>query len=62
MSCTEHEGIPGTTVRRALEDMQDRMPPDRWTALVAEAHRRTLIRPQTTLCRRDRCDRPHPMR
>ncbi|MGW9826313.1 putative transcriptional regulator of viral defense system [Brevibacterium pityocampae] len=40
---TEHEGIPGTTVRRALEDMRDRMQPDRWTALVAEARRRELI-------------------
>ena len=40
---TQHESIPVTTVRRALADMGDRMPPDRWEALVAEARRRELI-------------------
>ena len=40
---TQHEGIPTTTVRRALEDMRDRMPPDRWETLVAQARRRELI-------------------
>lgn len=40
---TQYQGIPGTTVRRALEDMQDRMPPDRWETLVADARRRALI-------------------
>lgn len=40
---THHEGIPTTTVRRALEDMQDRMPPERWANLVDEARQRQLI-------------------
>lgn len=40
---TRYEGTPATTVRRALEDMRDRMPPDRWEALVDEALRRDLI-------------------
>lgn len=37
------EGIPSTTVRRALDDLQGRMPPERWTALVEEARHRDLI-------------------
>lgn len=40
---TRYEGIPATTVRRALEDMRHRTPPDRWEALVEEALRRDLI-------------------
>ena len=40
---THYEGVPATTVRRALEDMRDRMPPDRWQAVVDEALRRDLI-------------------
>lgn len=40
---TRHEGIPATTVQRALGDMRHRMPPDRWEALVDEALRRDLI-------------------
>lgn len=40
---THYEGIPATTVRRALEDMRDRMPPERWRAVVDEALRRDLI-------------------
>ncbi|MDN5558490.1 MAG: hypothetical protein L0G23_03525 [Ruaniaceae bacterium] len=40
---TRYEGIPATTVRRALEDIRDRMPPDRWEVLVDEALRRGLI-------------------
>lgn len=40
---THYEGIPATTVRRALEDMWDRMPPERWRAVVDEALRRDLI-------------------
>lgn len=40
---TEYEGIPATTVRRALEDMRHRMPPDRWEALVDQALRRDVI-------------------
>lgn len=40
---TQHEGIPITTVRRALEDMRGRMPPDRWETLVAGARRRELL-------------------
>jgi len=43
---TYHEGIPATTVRRALEDMKHRMPLDRWEALVDEALRRELITDQ----------------
>ncbi|WOF24744.1 type IV toxin-antitoxin system AbiEi family antitoxin domain-containing protein [Microbacterium betulae] len=40
---THYEGIPATTVQRALEDMRDRMPPDRWEDMVDEALRRDLI-------------------
>lgn len=40
---TRYKGIPATTVRRALVDMRDRMPPERWRALVAEARRREFI-------------------
>lgn len=40
---TQYEGILSTTVRRAVTDMRDRMPPERWSALVAESHRRELI-------------------
>lgn len=40
---TRYEGVPATTVRRALEDMRDRMPPERWRAVVDEALRRELI-------------------
>lgn len=40
---THHEAIPATTVQRALEDMRDRMPPDRWEDMVDEALRRDLI-------------------
>ncbi len=40
---THYEGVPATTVRRALADMRDRMPPDRWEAVVDAALRRDLI-------------------
>lgn len=40
---THYERVPATTVRRALEDMRDRMPSDRWEAVVDEALRRDLI-------------------
>ncbi|MDQ0615296.1 putative transcriptional regulator of viral defense system [Microbacterium sp. W4I4] len=40
---TRYEGIPATTVQRALKDMQHRMPPDRWEALVDAAQRRELV-------------------
>lgn len=40
---TRYEGVPATTVRRALEDMRDRMPPDRWEAVVDEALKQDLI-------------------
>lgn len=40
---THYEGIPATTVHRALEDMRNRMPPHRWAVLVAEALRKDLI-------------------
>lgn len=38
-----YEGIPATTARRALDDMRNRMPPDRWETVVDEALRRELI-------------------
>jgi predicted transcriptional regulator of viral defense system len=41
---TAFDAIPTTTVRRALEDMKHRLPPDRWDSLVAQALRRDLIR------------------
>ncbi|WP_292729484.1 type IV toxin-antitoxin system AbiEi family antitoxin domain-containing protein [Microbacterium sp. UBA837] len=40
---TRYEDVPATTVRRALGDMRDRMPPDRWEALIDQALRRELI-------------------
>ena len=40
---TRYEGVPATTVRRATEDMRDRMPPDRWQAFVVQVLRRELI-------------------
>ncbi len=40
---TRYEGIAATTVRRALEDMRDRMPPDRWEALIDAGLRRELV-------------------
>lgn len=39
----EYEGIPSTTVTRALQDMRLRMPPDRWDKIVEEAHRQNLL-------------------
>ncbi|WP_440712145.1 type IV toxin-antitoxin system AbiEi family antitoxin domain-containing protein [Gordonia sp. FQ] len=41
-----YDGIPATTVRRALADMRSRMPPDRWELLADEALRRDLIADQ----------------
>lgn len=40
---TQYEGIPATTVERALQDMRHRMPPDRWQALVDQAWRHEFI-------------------
>ena len=40
---THHEGIPAMTVRRALEDMLDRMPTGRWEIMLVQALRRELI-------------------
>lgn len=40
---THYEGVAATTVRRALADMRDRTPPDRWEAVVDEALRRDMI-------------------
>lgn len=40
---THYEGIPATTVGRALADMRDRMPRERWNSLVEEALRRELL-------------------
>lgn len=40
---THYEGIPATTVRRALVDVHDRMPSERWKALVEQARQRELI-------------------
>lgn len=40
---TQYERIPATTVRRALQDIRDRTPPERWETLVDQALRRELI-------------------
>lgn len=40
---TQYEGIPTTTVQRALEDVRDRIPAERWKALVGQALTRELI-------------------
>jgi len=40
---TSYDGVPATTVRRALEDMRDRMSPERWRTVVDEALGRDLI-------------------
>lgn len=40
---TQYEGIPATTVRRALTDMRHRMPPDRWEGLVDDSLRRDVL-------------------
>lgn len=40
---THYEGIPTTTVRRALVDVRDRMPPERWKTLVEQARQRGMI-------------------
>jgi predicted transcriptional regulator of viral defense system len=40
---TSYEGIPATTVWRALDDVRNRMPPDRWGGMVDEAMRRDLV-------------------
>lgn len=40
---TQYEGIPATTVRRALADVRDRIPAERWKALVDQALKRELI-------------------
>ncbi|WP_417218199.1 type IV toxin-antitoxin system AbiEi family antitoxin domain-containing protein [Arthrobacter sp.] len=40
---TQYEGIPATTVRRALADVRDRMPTERWYPLVDQALQRGLI-------------------
>lgn len=40
---TQYKGIPATTVRRALADVHDRMPLERWKALVDQARRREVI-------------------
>jgi len=49
---TRYENIPATTAWRALEDLRDRMPPDRWKMLVNEALRRDLITGQDTAARK----------
>lgn len=40
---TQYEGIPATTVRRALEDVRNRMPPERWRTVADKAYRLELI-------------------
>ncbi|GAB3575039.1 hypothetical protein GCM10027406_05980 [Leifsonia lichenia] len=47
-----YQGVLATTVRRALEDMRHRMPPDRWEALVDEARRRDLIEERDTIAQK----------
>ena len=46
---TSYHDVPATTVRRALEDMQNRVPPDRWRMLVEQALRRDLISHNDTM-------------
>lgn len=43
---TRYEGVPATTVRRALKDMRDRMPSDRWEVVLDLAMRRELLEEQ----------------
>lgn len=38
-----YEGIPATTVARALTDMERRMPPDRWSEVLSQARQRGLL-------------------
>lgn len=40
---TRYEGIPATTIRRALSDVRHRMPRERWLKVVDQAWRRGLI-------------------
>ena len=40
---TDLDGIPATTVGRALIDVRETMPPERWHEMVADAQRRYLI-------------------
>lgn len=42
---TTYEGIPATTVQQALNDMESRLPRERWLALLDQAARRELIDP-----------------
>ena len=48
-----YQAVWATTVRRALEDMRHRMPPDRWEALVDEAQRRDLVEERDATTRKD---------
>jgi len=50
---TSYEGVPATTVRRALEDMRDRMPPDRWETVLVQALRQQLLGEQETAAWRE---------
>ncbi len=50
---TRYEGVPATTVRRALGDMRDLMPPNRWEALLHQALRRELIGEQEAVAWRE---------
>lgn len=40
---TFYEGIPSTTIRRALIDVRDRIPAERWEDLIDQARIRALI-------------------
>ncbi|MGO4454285.1 type IV toxin-antitoxin system AbiEi family antitoxin domain-containing protein [Arthrobacter sp. RAF14] len=40
---TRYEGIPATTVRRALDDVYGRIPVERWATIVDQAWTRDLI-------------------
>jgi len=40
---TRYEGVAATTVRRALEDIRDSVPLERWKALAEQAYRRELL-------------------
>jgi predicted transcriptional regulator of viral defense system len=48
---TEYEGIPSTTVSRAIDDIRGRISPDRWHSIVEDALARYLIMPDDSPAR-----------
>lgn len=43
---TTYRGVPSTTVNRALLDIKDRIPRERWIRMVDEAKQRYLLQPE----------------